>query len=73
MDGPSTHMVKNKNIYLPYVTWELCNLGTYVYIYIYIYMGFFWPPAIPFPQKDLFKREDKIRYGKGVMLTKEKS
>jgi hypothetical protein len=22
MDGPSTHMVKNKNIYLLYVTWE---------------------------------------------------
>jgi hypothetical protein len=37
--------------------------------FIYIY-GFFWPPLPPSPQKDFFKGEYKIRYGKGVMLTK---
>ncbi len=70
---PSTQMVKNKNIYLPYATWELCNLGTYVYIYIYIYIWAFLALTTPIPQEDLFKGEDKIRYGKGVMSTKEKS
>ncbi len=36
-------------------------------------MGTYVPLLPPFPQKHLFKGEDKIRYGKGVMLTKEKS
>ncbi len=33
-------------------------------------MGFFGPRYPLPPQKDFFKGEYKIRYGKGVMLTK---